>query len=144
MDSPCDVRNAYPSYKSGGLNLTPRFADHASSCLPTSSNVPFPVGDVTCTFFSAKYVRSNLSPKTCNHYMLCRLCNYCSTSGAIRLAFDLLPLASSLMTCFCKLRCRCKRCLWFALMTCFCKLRCRCNFFAVYVNDLLLQAPMSL
>ena len=27
--------------------------------------------------------------------MLCRLCNYCSTSGAIRLAFDLLPLASS-------------------------------------------------
>ena len=42
---------------------------------PCCSNVPFPVGDVAFTFFSAKCVRSNLSPKTCNHYMLCRLCN---------------------------------------------------------------------
>ena len=41
---------------------------------PGCSNVPFPVGDVTFTFFSAKYVHSNLSPKTCRHYILCRLC----------------------------------------------------------------------
>ena len=40
-----------------------------------------------------KYVHSNLPPRTCTHYMLCRLC--ASTSGAIRLAFDLLPLAPS-------------------------------------------------
>ena len=101
MHSPCDARNiqkCLPLFSAQGIqkrgvNLPPRFADHASSCLPTSAPVLF-----QCTLPSRRSHLHSLAQSTYvatflpKHVITTRFADsVTSTSGAIRLAFDLLP-----------------------------------------------------
>ena len=103
MDSPCDVRNAYPSFRTQGVQMRglkfnpqicrSRIFVPAKECTRVVPMYPSQSAMSHLHSLAQSMYVATFLPK---HVITTCFADYVtSTSGAIRLAFDLLPLASS-------------------------------------------------